>query len=243
MLKAYPRDLAYIHDAGHGDFARRSAPGLLEILRSNGVMKGLVIDLGCGSGIWARELIHAGYEVLGVDISAAMIQLARRKAPQATFIHASFFDAKFPACEAVTSIGECFNYLFDQRNSMRALAQLLSRIYRALRPGGVLVFDILEPGQVREPSPVLTCREGKDWAVLVKKEEDPKRNLLTRHITSFRKVGALYRRSEELHRVRLYRSQEIISMLRRVGFKVRWLRGYGELRFTRAHVGFFARKP
>ena len=72
-IEAYKADLAYIHDVGFGDFARNSAPALLEMLRSNGVSKGLVVDLGCGSGLWARELSDAGYGVLGVDISPAMI--------------------------------------------------------------------------------------------------------------------------------------------------------------------------
>ncbi|HYV03249.1 MAG TPA: class I SAM-dependent methyltransferase, partial [Blastocatellia bacterium] len=72
-IKAYKADLAYIHDVGFGDFAKNSAPGLLEILRQNGIETGLVVDLGCGSGIWARELSKIGYSVFGVDISPAMI--------------------------------------------------------------------------------------------------------------------------------------------------------------------------
>ncbi len=50
----YREDLAYIHDVGHADFALRSAPGILEILRDNEISGGLVVDLGCGSGLWAR---------------------------------------------------------------------------------------------------------------------------------------------------------------------------------------------
>src|SRR5689334_5247848 len=66
---AYQDDLAYIHDAGFGGFARGSAPGLLTLFRRNGITGGLVVDLGCGSGIWANELAGSGYQVLGVDIS------------------------------------------------------------------------------------------------------------------------------------------------------------------------------
>ena len=85
MTDFYREDVAYIHDVGHADFALRSAPGILEILRENGVTEGLVVDLGCGSGQWARELLWAGYRVLGIDISEAMIGLAREKAPGAEF--------------------------------------------------------------------------------------------------------------------------------------------------------------
>ena len=82
----YARDLATIHDAGFGGFARDAAPGLLRRLRRAGIHDGLVVDLGCGSGIWARALTDAGYDVLGVDQSEAMLEIARRQAPEAQFV-------------------------------------------------------------------------------------------------------------------------------------------------------------
>lgn len=120
----YKDDLAYIHDVGFGDFAKQAAPGLLKILRQRGIAKGLVVDLGCGSGIWAHGLMKAGYEVLGVDISAAMIRLARKRAPQARFVKKSFLKMRLPQCAAVTAIGECFNYLFDKNNNPKTLFRL-----------------------------------------------------------------------------------------------------------------------
>src|SRR5689334_25411549 len=89
---AYQDDLAYVHDVGFGDFARSAAPGLLTILSQAGITSGLVIDLGCGSGIWARELSAAGYDVLGIDISPAMIALAQTRVPQGEFRAASFLE-------------------------------------------------------------------------------------------------------------------------------------------------------
>jgi hypothetical protein len=47
----YREDLAYIHDVGFGDFALESAPGILEILDRKGIREGLVVDLGCASGL------------------------------------------------------------------------------------------------------------------------------------------------------------------------------------------------
>src|SRR5205823_390225 len=104
-IKAYQEDLAYIHDVGFDFYARGVAPELLKIFRRHGITKGLVVDLGCGSGIWAAELIRAGYDVLGVDISESMIRLARKKAPQAKFVRSSFLDVPLPPCDAVTSLG------------------------------------------------------------------------------------------------------------------------------------------
>jgi SAM-dependent methyltransferase len=244
MAMAYAEDLAYIHDVGFGGFATQAAPGLLDILHRSGLTQGLVVDLGCGSGIWARELHRAGYEVLGIDISAAMIDLARKRVPEARFRKESFLKAKLPPCVAVTSIGECLNYLFDQHNSTKELGRLFRRVFDALHRGGVLVFDLLEPGQIRGREPRRShYREGQDWAVLVQVEEDPEQHLLTRRITSFRKVGALYRRSAEVHRVRLYQSAELAEELGRIGFRVRRVRGYGAFRFRRGHLALVARKP
>jgi SAM-dependent methyltransferase len=244
MAMAYAEDLAYIHDVGFGGFATQAAPGLLDILHRSGLTQGLVVDLGCGSGIWARELHRAGYDVLGIDISAAMIDLARKRVPEARFRQESFLKARLPPCVAVTSIGECLSYLFDQHNSTKELGRLFGRIFDALRRGGVLVFDILEPGQIRGREPRRShYREGQDWAVLVQVEEDPEQHLLTRRITSFRKVGAFYRRSAEVHRVRLYRSAELAEELGRIGFRVRRMRGYEAFRFRRGHLALVARKP
>jgi SAM-dependent methyltransferase len=202
----YKEDLAYTHDAGHHDFALGSAPGLLAMLRRNGVHNGLVVDLGCGSGLWARELTRSGYDVLGVDISASMIRLARRKAPEAEFLNASFLRVKLPPCAAVTCIGECVNYSFDP-NSKRQLPGLFGHIYESLRSGSVFVFDFLEPRQIFNRNSRRNWREGKDWAVLVEVEEEKKRNLLQRRITTFRQIGKLYRRSEEVHCLRVYKER------------------------------------
>ena len=237
----YGEDLAYIHDAGFGDFARGSAPGILEILDRNGTREGLVVDLGCGSGLWARELAKAGYRVLGVDFSEAMIEIARSRVPEAEFRVASLFEAEIPRCNAVTALGEVLNYLFDPNHDDRTLTPLFRRVYDALAPGGVFVFDIAEPGQVAWGTTTRGFTEGEDWVVLVEKEEDL--GTLTRRITTFRKVGEHYRRSDEVHRQRLYEGQDIAAELRRVGFRVRTRRGYGRYTLPRARAAFVARKP
>jgi SAM-dependent methyltransferase len=235
----YGEDLAYIHDAGFGDFARGSAPGILEILGRNGIREGLVVDLGCGSGLWARELTRAGYRVLGIDISEAMIEIARRRVPEAEFRVGSLFEADIPPCNAVTALGEVLNYLSDAESD--TLIPLFRCVYGALAPGGVFVFDVAEPGQVAQGTSTRGFTEGKDWVVLVEKEED--RGTLKRRITTFRNVGEHYRRSDEVHRQRLYEAQEVAGELRRVGFRVRTGRGYGRHRLPRAHAAFVARKP
>ncbi|HWP41855.1 MAG TPA: class I SAM-dependent methyltransferase, partial [Blastocatellia bacterium] len=143
----------------------------------------------------------------------------------------------------VTSLGECFNYLFDSRGGSPPLARLFRRVYGSLAPGGVFIFDIAEPGQVRGGAVNRVFTEGEDWIVLVEKQEDPKQRLLTRRIISLRKLGDRYRRSDEVHRQRLYKSTEVASELRRAGFRVRMVRSYGEHPLPEARAAFIARKP
>lgn len=240
MSTAYDEDLAYIHDAGFGFFARAAAPVLLDALPES---KGLVIELGCGSGILSAEIARAGYPVLGYDISPAMVALAQRRVPSAEFRAESLWRASLPPCIGVAAIGECFNYLFDRRNSEVALERLLRRIHAALLPGGVLLVDLAEAGRVRGVGPQRSYREGDDWAVLVTAAEDPATGRLTREITSFRQVGAHYRRSHEVHHLRLLSSRQLAQQLRSLGFRVRRLRRYGDFILPPGYVGLLARKP
>ena len=241
MTEWYGEDLAYIHDVGHADFALESAPGICEILAQNGIRDGLVVDLGCGSGLWARELVDAGYRVLGIDISEAMIELSRRRVPEAEFRVGSLFDADLPPCGAVTAISEVLNYLFDEEAG--GLSPLFRRVFEALLPGGVFVFDVLGPGQVPPGATVRGFRVGEDWAVLSEREEDAERGTMARRIFSFRKVGEHYRRDDEVHRVRLCDPVELSAGLREVGFRVRTMRAYGDYPLGQSHAAFEARKP
>ena len=66
---------------------------------------------------------------------------------------------------------------------------------------------------------------------------------MRREITSFREVGKLYRRSTEVHYLRLYAAAEIAADLEACGFTARVLRGYGALLFPRGIAGVLAVKP
>jgi len=241
-VRGYREDLAFVHDAGFRDYALNAASGLLRVLRANGVREGLIVDLGYGSGHWAAELNRSGYDVVGIDHSPSMLDLARRVAPASKFRIGSFWSAKLPACDAVTSIGECLNYCFGVSNSRVALRSLFGRVYRALRAGGVFVFDFAEPDRLPMQMPRRSWFEGRDWAILVSVSGDRKRNLLRREIVCFRKAGKLFRRSVEIHTLRLYQTRDLLRELTRAGFKARAIGGYGHLRFPEGIAGIVAVK-
>lgn len=243
MEQAYREDLAYIHDAGFGHLADEAGSVVIGALRRAGVNAGTIVDLGCGSGITARLLSDAGYDVVGIDLSEPLLRIARRRVPDATFRAASFVTADIPPCVAVTAIGEVFNYRFDTTNGAAVLAGVFERVYAALQAGGLFLFDIAGPARAPASSPQRTFAEGADWAVLVEVEAARDSALLTRRISSFRKCGALYRRDFETHRLRLIDPAEAVASLQRSGFTVQQLDRYGPLVLPQGLVGFLASKP
>ena len=100
---------------------------------------------------------------------------------------------------------------------------------------------VVAPGSPRR-SRREVFREGDGWAVATRVEVDPARRTVSRRITVFRGRGRCYRRSQERHRVRLHRAPELAGALRRAGFAVRRLQGYGRLRFGPDQAGFAARR-
>jgi SAM-dependent methyltransferase len=242
MNQWYKQDLAFIHDVGFADWAVKSAPGILEILNRKQIREGLIVDLGCGSGLSAKEFTKAHYKVLGIDISESMIEIARTRVPDAEFRVESVFKAEIPPCNAVTSISECLNYLFDPDNNSQTLVQFFHRVYNALTPGGVFIFDIAEPGQVTPGTPSKSFTEGEDWIVLVEKDEDQTSEILTRRIITFRKVGEYYRRDDEVHCQQLYKAADVTAKLCQVGFEVETTLNYGQFHLPKDRVAFIAYK-
>jgi len=243
MSHAYREDLSWIHDLGFGDLARHAAECLLQALAADGVGEGLVVDLGCGSGILAESVSNAGYDVLGIDISPAMIEMARRRVPDASFRCESLLTADLPSSIAVVAVGECFNYRFDERNSRQQLRELFRRIHEALVPGGLLLFDAAAPGRVAGPAPLKTYADGGDWVLLMNAEENAEARRVTRCITSFRRVGDLFRRDDECHELDLLPPEELLADLEQAEFSVQLMDDYAGHALPPGLQGFMARRP
>jgi SAM-dependent methyltransferase len=148
MEKFYRTHLAKIHDLYYGDLARNASLEIINYLKDKKLTGKKLIDVGCGSGILASLLSEEGFEVIGIDISEDILEIAKKNSPKAKFIHASLFDYNFPAANVVTCIGEPINYLFDGRSNY---ADLFKRIYNCLSSPGIFVFDILTTNVDKEP--------------------------------------------------------------------------------------------
>jgi SAM-dependent methyltransferase len=240
----YGEDVAWIHEAGHGAYAREAAPDLLRRLCAAGHDGGLVVDLGCGSGVWARALLDAGYDVLGVDLPADLLAIARARAPEARFVAGSLLDAELPAgCAAVTAMSEVVNYAADPRAGRDALAALMRRVHTALRPGGLVLFDALSPALAVGPR--RRWSDGDGWLVCSELHGDPAARALVRRVAAFRRSAGTndWRRTDETHALCLHEPDDVVADLRAAGFaEVAALDAWGDLRLRPGHVGYAARR-
>lgn len=223
MSHWYGNDLAWIHHTGFSEFAESAAPWLIRNLPH-----GLIVDVGCGSGVLARELTRAGFDVLGFDASPSMIALARETAPNARFEVGAFADIDIPPCSAVIAVGEVFNY--GRRDDF---ASFVKRV-----PANTFIFDIAERGSYPPHDERRTG--GDDWSVIAIKDSDGER--LTRRVLTFRKIGGVVRRSEEVHVMELYERDDVMQMLRNAGFETRTRQSYGSRRLPRGHAVYVARR-
>lgn len=233
----YGNDLAFLHNRHYSRFVTEAAPGAIRMLRAAGVKRGLICDLGCGGGQLSAALLRAGYEVVGVDLSPAMIRIARRQVKNARFLQGSIAEVNLPRCQAAFAVGEIVNYLGSRSGMTRAFRN----IFRALQPGGVFIFDTIGPlaGKMRR----VGAHYAPEWALIVEINQDPATQKLVREIHTFCKAGEHYRRTFEIHRLGIYLSGEIAGMLRTAGFKVHSFPGYGRTPLGQGRRVFLARKP
>jgi SAM-dependent methyltransferase len=97
-----------------------------------------IADFGCGSGELAGLLAAEGFRVTGVDCSHCMIELARKRCPEAKFVEADIrTDPIDPPCNAVLAVGDVVSHL-----APGDLPQAFNVAAASLEPGGVFVFDI-----------------------------------------------------------------------------------------------------
>jgi len=233
----YQRDLAAIQAEAYGGHVEQSAPGLIARLRVALPQGARVVDLGCGAGDWLAHLGEAGFEAVGYDASPDLCAIARTRAPQAQ-VHCALADhASLEGAQAVTALGEIFNYL-PPNGRPRSLATAFRRIHRALPTGGLFLFDLIvrgAPSLVRQG-----WTEGEDWLMAVSFEETSAR--AERRISVFQRAGDRWRRTDEVHRLRVPSTGEVLGALRQAGFRAQVRARWHEAALLPRRRAFVARK-
>jgi SAM-dependent methyltransferase len=237
----YRRDLALVHHRGYGFHAQACAPGILALLEPVRARGGLVLELGCGSGLLTRELIGAGHRVVATDASPAMLELARGYAPGAEDIRQlTLPDDPLPQADAVVSVGHVLSYLPDEPAIDRALAA----ITRALRPGGLFAVDIcdLQWGQARRDASDLG-RVTDDWAIITQFSV-PAPDRFVRQITTFvPNDDGSWRRDDERHDNVLIDTAQVPARLAAEDVEVAVSSAFGSERLPAGLAVLIGRRP
>lgn len=113
------------------------------LLKDYGINDGLVLDLGCGTGSLTELLSERGYDMIGVDSSEDMLQIAMdKRAESGNDILYLMQDMRefelYGTVRAVISICDCMNYILEQEE----LTQVFKLVNNYLDPGGIFVFDL-----------------------------------------------------------------------------------------------------
>jgi len=227
----YGRDLALVHHLGFAFHAEACAPGILRILEPVRARGGMVLELGCGSGLLTKELLRAGHRVIATDASPSMLELAAELLAaelldgDVELRHLTLPDDPVPKADAIVAVGHPINYLPDPDALDRALAAIAD----ALRPPGLLAIDIcdLEYGRARRGIPGV-ARVGETWAVIARYEM-PSPDRFIRDITTFlREESGSWRRSDEFHENLLVKVDRVPELLARRGVRARIESSFGD---------------
>ena len=216
---------ARVYDSsGQIAYALKMLPYLDEVLARHGFIGNSAADLACGTGTLALGLAQKGWRVYGVDASATMLEQARQKAieleqPAAvTWIQADMRAFSLPRpVDLITSTYDSLNYLLTRADLERAFCCAA----RALRPGGLFVFDM---------NTECAFQHNWDSAVFFVKDENlamihcgdyyPEARRAQTIITGFVRQGVLWERFDETHTEQAYSRAEVTAALNANGLDV-----------------------
>lgn len=99
------------------------------------------LDLACGTGQLLARLGERGFALTGLDNSAEMLAATARRCPGAELVLCDL--AGFTQVSRFDLV-TCFLYSLHYSHPVAALAETLRRVYRALTPGGVVMFDLVD---------------------------------------------------------------------------------------------------
>lgn len=193
----YRRNLALVHHLGFGGHAERCAPGILALLEGRRGSQSTVVELGCGSGLLTKHLVAGGHRVIATDASPALLDLCRAHVPGAAEVRQLVLpEDPIPEADAIVSVGHVLNYLPDEGAIERALVAMAG----ALRPGGLVAFDICDRswGEARRGAPSYGAATD-EWAI-VTEFSVPAPDRFVRQMAVFvRGADGSWRRDDERH--------------------------------------------
>lgn len=193
---------------------------LTGILKEYGIEDGLIAELGCGTGSMTELLAAEGYDMIGIDNSPDMLEVAQEKRVESgldiLYLMQDMREFElYGTVRAVVSICDCMNYILEEED----LLEVFRLANNYLDPGGIFVFDMNTPYKYREIIGNTTIAENREegsfiWENTYYEEE----HMNEYGLTIFAKCeDGRYEKYEETHYERAYSLDEIKESLAQAG--------------------------
>ena len=189
------------------------------ILDLEGLRPRTAVDLACGTGSVTALLARKGLEVIGVDMSEEMLTVAQQKAAQLSraprFVCQRLERLWLPrGVDLAVCALDSLDYITDPQ----LCRQAMGRIYKALNPGGIFIFDVNTPEKLRAMDGQVFLDEDEDVYCVWRGEFDEKTNICSYGMDLFQRQGRVWQRSFEEHQEYAYSQQQLTGYLKEAGF-------------------------
>ena len=218
-MNAY-QNLAASYDRLTNDVDYKAIVAFYEaILEREGVRPGSAVDLACGTGSVALLLAEKLERVIGVDMSEDMLTVAYERAMEREeppmFICQKLQQLHLPrAVDLAVCALDGLDYILDPADCKEAIR----RVYRALNPGGIFIFDVNTPEKLRAMDGQVFLDEDDDVYCVWRGEFDEQTNICSYGMDLFQRDGDVWHRAFEEHREYAYSIPQITEFLKAAGF-------------------------
>lgn len=180
-----------------------------------------IIDLACGTGNITIPLAQKGYHMVGIDISQDMLAIAEQKARK-EFVKVQWLcqdikDLKgFVNKDAVICACDGMNYILKNED----LQSVFLRVYHSLKTEGIFTFDMNSKYKIEKILAKDTfAYSGEEVSYIWDNYYDAKEHIIDFELSFFVKDEGSYRRFNEMHQQKAYSIEEIVDLLKKVGFQ------------------------
>ena len=190
-----------------------------QILHREGLSPRTAVDLACGTGSVAILLARQGLRVTAVDMSEDMLTMAMEKAMELPdppmFVCQSLQELRLPRG---VDLAVCALDSLDYITEPADCAEAIRRVYKALNPGGVFIFDVNTPEKLRAMDGQVFIDEDDDVYCVWRGEFDEETNICSYGMDLFQREGETWVRSFEEHREFAYSQAQLTEFLKAAGF-------------------------
>ena len=177
-----------------------------------------VVELGCGTGSLTALLARRGYRMTAVDLSPDMLALADQKCGELDVLLLCQDMSRLALLESADAVVSCLDSV-NYVTRPAALRRTFRRVFQALAPGGLFLFDVKTPLALEGADGQTYLDEDEDLFCVWRGEYSPKRRVCGYGLDLFvREADGSWSRGGEYHEEYAYTTAELERFLREAGF-------------------------